>query len=261
LHVFWLQNQLCAFIKRLKRCAFTSQLQDKDDNARKEAVKALGELADPRAIEPLIEILKDWKVQTETVQALVKIGEPAIDPLIEVLKDENWRIRKGAVQALGEIGVPRAVAPLLGALKDHDSDVQKEAVRALGKIGEPAIAPLLAALKNEDDDVQKGAMQALEEIGEPAVESFLEWAVDLKKRGEIQQAEQVLVNLWDLREFDQQQAIAVGLTENELMKALGQSTGAYAQELMEAALSKACQGQSSESVALANSGTHRAMVL
>lgn len=50
-------------------------LKDKDESldVRKEAAKALGETKDYRAIEPLIDALKDWAVDSEAAEALMKI--------------------------------------------------------------------------------------------------------------------------------------------------------------------------------------------
>jgi HEAT repeat protein len=51
---------------------------------------------------------------------LGEIGDPrAVDPLIEALKDEYSRVRSSAARALGEIGDPKAVDPLTEALKDE----------------------------------------------------------------------------------------------------------------------------------------------
>lgn len=80
---------------------------------------------------------------------LGEIGDPrAVDPLIEALKDEYSRVRSSAARALGEIGDPKAVDPLTEALKDeyltytassgtHET-VREAASEALKKIqGEP----------------------------------------------------------------------------------------------------------------------------
>lgn len=39
------------------------------------------------------------------IEALVKIGEPAVEPLIEALRDRDWEVREAAVNALGKIAV------------------------------------------------------------------------------------------------------------------------------------------------------------
>ncbi len=65
-----------------------------DIKIRDNAVAALGEIGDKRAMEPLIEVLKDEdeEVPSWVLDALIKIGEPSVEPLIEVaLKDEKVR--------------------------------------------------------------------------------------------------------------------------------------------------------------------------
>ena len=158
--------------------------------------KRYSEIGDERAVEPLIQALKDKDSDVREVAAevLVKIGEPAVEPLIQALKDENQFVRWGAALALGEIGDERAVEPLINALKDEDSDVRMEAAEALDqmgwkpgyatekayylvakkewdeavKLGEPAVEPLINALKDKE------AAEALVKIGdERAVEPLI----------------------------------------------------------------------------------------
>ena len=147
------------------------QDQRKDPEVRKNAAEALGKIKDPRAVEPLIEALKDkdFRVRWNAAEALGEIGDPkAVKPLIAALKDENSGVRSSAAFALGEIQDPRAVEPLIEALKDEDSDVRRRAATALGKIQDPrAVEPLIEALKDEDSGVRWRAAKALGEIGDP----------------------------------------------------------------------------------------------
>ena len=63
--------------------------------------------------------------------ALGEIGDSrAIEPLIQALKDKDKYIREWAADALGEIGNERAVEPLIEALKDEYSSVRWNAVWA-----------------------------------------------------------------------------------------------------------------------------------
>lgn len=126
------------------------------DVVRRDATVALGEMGDPRAIDPLIEALKDddhWRVRGNAAWALGKIGDVgAVDSLIEGLKDENSAVRYEAAGALGEIGDVRAVEPLVTALGDDGPlYIRKNAVDSLGKIGDPkAVGPLLVLMQETD---------------------------------------------------------------------------------------------------------------
>jgi HEAT repeat protein len=52
------------------------------------------------------------------VEALVKIGAPAVPHLIQALGDRDRGVRAAACRALGEIGDGQAVPPLIQALGD-----------------------------------------------------------------------------------------------------------------------------------------------
>lgn len=173
---------------------------------RQAAVQALVSMGAP-AVEPLIAALKDkdddvrqavaevlqkigWCPQANETGALywiakqewdkcVQIGAPAVGPLIAALEDANWRVRKGAAEALGQIGDPRAVKRLTAALKDEHSGVRQAAAEALGGIGDArAVEPLVTALKDKYYPVRKAAAEALGKLdwqlkcphcGKPAV--------------------------------------------------------------------------------------------
>ena len=75
---------------------------------------------------------KDWEVRWDAARALGEIKDPrAVEPLSAALKDENEYVRKAAAYALGEIKDPRAVEPLIAALKDEELHVRWAAAEAL----------------------------------------------------------------------------------------------------------------------------------
>ncbi|MER3501614.1 MAG: PBS lyase [Candidatus Fervidibacterota bacterium] len=111
---------------------------------RKIAIEALVKIGEP-AVEPLIEALRDrdWEVRWAAAYALGKIGKPAVEPLIEALRDRDGKVRRAAADALGAIGDARAVEPLIEALRDRDWEVREAAVNALGKIAVEALRKLM----------------------------------------------------------------------------------------------------------------------
>ena len=89
-----------------------------------------------------------------------------VDGLINALNHRDYRIRKKAAEALGEMKAKEAVDALIKTLKDENPEVRKTAAYALGRIGdEKAIKPLVEALKDESLDVRFEAAKALKEIG------------------------------------------------------------------------------------------------
>lgn len=99
-----------------------------------EAPKRIGE----PAVEPLISALKNISVRKVARETLVQIGEPVVDPLISALRDADTDVRRAAVEALGQIGEPRAVEPLRACLRDNEDFVRAAAVEALQAIEKQA---------------------------------------------------------------------------------------------------------------------------
>jgi hypothetical protein len=111
------------------------QLNQDDVIARLHAVKALGEIKDARAVEPLSAVLKDSKCGLQAANALAKIGRPSVPSLVTALKNNSPIARRNAAKALGEIRDNSAVEPLTSALKDDSPIVRRNAALALKEIG------------------------------------------------------------------------------------------------------------------------------
>lgn len=101
---------------------------------RKDSARALGELGDARAVEPLIIALKDKDefVVSEAAEALGKLGDTrAVLPLTLLLKHRESFVRSAAARSLGKLGDSNAVESLTLALDDKDEFVHDSAARAL----------------------------------------------------------------------------------------------------------------------------------
>ena len=112
-------------------------LTNPDWKARLRIAKVLGEIGDPRAVDPLLSILNDpnWWVQWHAVDALGKIGTPAVDPLLTTLSDPNTKLQRRSIEGLGKIGDSRAIPALIPFLKDSRKSIRKAAVAALNQLG------------------------------------------------------------------------------------------------------------------------------
>jgi HEAT repeat protein len=106
------------------------------------AAKALGEISDVRAVEPLIAFAKNLPTRNKVVTAY----------------------EATAYEALGRIRDSRAMEPLIAALYGRDRDVREAATIALERIGTAAVEPLIAALMDEGSDVRQAAALALIEM-------------------------------------------------------------------------------------------------
>ena len=128
---------------------------------RWEAMNALVKIGPP-AIPSLIEALKNRDLRPTACWILERMGLPAAPNLIEALKREDREIRSLAAYLLGNIRERKAVLPLISLLKDADLRVRWEAIRALGKIGDSrAIPALLEILSEGDGGIRVMAVEAI----------------------------------------------------------------------------------------------------
>lgn len=136
-----------------------------DKTVRVRIVESLGEMANRRAVGPLVHELKknDATLVVPIVNALGKLEDPlATNPLLPMLQSDSDVIRRTAAEALGEISDRRSVVGLVAALKDNDHFVRLAAATALSKIpDERAVEPLIGLLSDKDISVRFAAATAL----------------------------------------------------------------------------------------------------
>jgi HEAT repeat protein len=106
---------------------------------RRNAAEALGELRDPRAVEPLIAALMESRreVRDRAVGALRKIGAAAVEPLIAALKDPDPDLRFDAARVLEGRREPRVISAFLTALRNRDLAVVAGAYQTFIRKGDP----------------------------------------------------------------------------------------------------------------------------
>lgn len=148
---------------------------------KKSTVKAqIRRLKQQKDIEQLILLLRDGdsEIQDEAVSALKKLRDNrTVDPLIQILRNSRLDIwaRCAAVDVLGAIGDPRALEPVIKASKSRDPRLQYVATVSLGQIGgQRAVERLIKALSHRNRDVRAHAAQALGDMREAgAVEALI----------------------------------------------------------------------------------------
>lgn len=178
-----------------------SQLKEPDPRLRIKAVRALGQLKDPAAIEPLLGALADGdpNVRAEIIEALghssdsrsmgavlAELKDPspkvrsfatttlgmwggkALDLLLAALHGSDTELRAAACAPLARIPDPRVPEPLIVAARDTDERVRLAATKALGDIDDPrTVQPLTAALNDPSDAVRIAAAKSLREAADP----------------------------------------------------------------------------------------------
>ncbi|MCK9391041.1 MAG: HEAT repeat domain-containing protein [Syntrophales bacterium] len=174
-------------------------LEAKEAEVRMNAAIDLGAFKNPRAVPPLIAVLKDNDkyVPVRAEESLVAMGPVAVEPLIAALRNKNEPNRPAVARILGNIRDIRSIDPLKHAMDDPNPELMKEARSALLKVlptalqdSQPdvrlkaakilqeipdpvAVAPLIGALNDKDGNVRKSAAIALGKIGPPAVKSLI----------------------------------------------------------------------------------------
>src|SRR5688572_12867496 len=111
------------------------------------ALQMLSRIGDPLAVHGVVPLLRhsNPNVAQSAIEALGQLRHrEAVPTLIELLQGDLW-LQVAAIDALGAIGDPVAVAPLLGLIPD--SVVAEPAILALQQIAAPeSLEPLLTKL-------------------------------------------------------------------------------------------------------------------
>ena len=132
---------------------FLQCLEDAEPEVRREAVRGLGTVDDPRSVEALLSILQGRspaggdehpRVEEAACLALARLGpEKALAPLAELLRKRTFSLRRRSVHprvkaaacyALGQIGGAEVTALLRAHLDDPDPIVRNEARKALAEM-------------------------------------------------------------------------------------------------------------------------------
>jgi HEAT repeat protein len=171
-----------------------------------DALKGMGASAGPALLRALPDLLPE--VRPLAIQALSQLRERSATPaLVELAREGGEAERALAVEALGALGDPAAIASLARLLEDPalcaeaaralvslakaDRDAVRDAckgklggpasasaVRVLGRVGTPEDLPLLkAALRSEHTEVRLAAAEAAQSLGETGAEELLRLAL------------------------------------------------------------------------------------
>ena len=148
-----------------------SLMEDPDPEIRALAENIGVTLEDPRVVPALIRLLNssDWWFRYCAAETLARIKDPrAFQPLSEMLGSEENRLF--AIEALGILKDPKALAPLSKLIPAATADEQMEIVEAFRRIGHPGALPYLKVLLEKGSEYVKArAATALGEVSGLAV--------------------------------------------------------------------------------------------
>jgi len=153
---------------------------------RQRAIVTLVKIKDPRAVEPLMKLLKEdesFYLRRKAAHGLGVLGDlQALPVLLEAAqKDADDFVREAAIQALGQLKATQAEEVLFETIeKAEQPGIRRASAFALGAIGKPeALAPLVEALRDSDPSVRAAAAWALGELGQKeAVKSLIALLVE-----------------------------------------------------------------------------------
>jgi HEAT repeat protein len=151
-------------------------LQDRSGEVRTAAARSLGRLRRPEAALPLVESLVAHRVPRGLAgTALLDLGAAAVPELHRIADHEDAPVRSIAITVLGLVGDSGDAVLAIDALHDPAAEVRAAAARALGRIGTVAAEPALrAALEDRAHFVRAEAALSLGAINaRPALPQLL----------------------------------------------------------------------------------------
>ncbi len=168
-------------------------LRDGEWTVRRAAAQAMGAIAAPECVGPLLGAVKEADglrdaagaaaVREAAVAALGRIGPAGVPRLLEALADKHARVRECAIEGLGAAGGPQAAAGLIHALSDDRSAVRQAAAPALARAaGAGAVPALRTALSHKDPATRRAAAKALGDVQDPAAVAALREALADRER-------------------------------------------------------------------------------
>src|SRR5438128_6458949 len=125
------------------------KLHSDDPDTRLEAIRGLGEVNDPKAIEYLVAAASDpdMRIRVKAIDMLGQIRAKDATPLLVqqlFMRDIDLGTKRRILASLGKIGDRRATGPIMDCLsRDIDPAVRGNAIFALGDSGDPPALPSL----------------------------------------------------------------------------------------------------------------------
>lgn len=215
---------------------FLRLLHNDNVDVLKSAIHLVGHLQIKEAVHQLGQLLahRHESIVEETIQALVRIGEPGLDEihlvfehLLEFLRTEHSihqsdpppATRIPLIHVLGEIGSPQSLRLLIRALDDRIADeIRIEAVAALGKILSGELRTDRQSSQNSwDQDTIYSALQRLIDMTTDPCEALRISAAEALGDSGRKVGYEPLITLLQESSVDVREAASLALTRIEQM--------------------------------------------
>jgi HEAT repeat protein len=149
--------------------AIISLLDDENEDVRVYAGEILACLKNPDAVPHLIRKTKGDadNVRNSACLALGELGDDrAVDALLEALKDDDW-VTFSAIFSLGKIGSKRAIPHLMDVLKNGSEEISLAACETLIDFRDPAVLDeVIDTMREWDGKKRDSYMKVMLEKGE-----------------------------------------------------------------------------------------------
>jgi len=132
------------------------------------AIDLAGDLRDYSLVDLLLQVLRssDKEKVVRSVKALGKIAAPqSVEPILILAQDRQWEVRAQALKAIGLLGIDEGIPMLIDNLSDGSYWVRVNAAEALARFGEKGCDALMAAQANPDSFAKDIARYQLERLG------------------------------------------------------------------------------------------------
>jgi hypothetical protein len=143
-------------------------LADNDSDVRAVAARSLGRLGDVDAVEPLVYALVQGRVPRAVAgQALLSLGQSSLPRLRQLVRAAEPEVRAVAVELIGLLGDAGEGPLLIGRICDSSAEVRAKTCRALGRLGaSEAARELRTTLVDRVPFVRATAAHALGSLGD-----------------------------------------------------------------------------------------------
>jgi hypothetical protein len=139
-----------------------SLLQSMDPAERAKSAEILGLRADPEAIRPLVAALKDedLQVRENSINALLRIGEPAVGYLEYFAETASIIGRVSAMTTLRKMEPGRFISLFLRAAEHPDAEIREQAALGLVDVKDEALQPtMLKFVRADSSTIRKLAVR------------------------------------------------------------------------------------------------------
>ena len=168
-------------------------LENERPRVRAAAARALGQVESSGTLPALLSALNDddsWVRYFSARSIGVHGYTEGLDALARLAREDSANhVRIAAMESLGKIGGPRAVAALAPLAESKDPELARAAITGLGLIGHPdALPPLLSALQSSEPSKRLDALTALGVRGGADVVDAIQWVAAKDEAATVVQA-------------------------------------------------------------------------